>query len=372
MDILIVEPYMTGSHAEWVRGYGAYSAHELELLALPGRHWKWRMHGGAVTLADRFREKGLEPDLILASDMLDLAAFTALAGPGALRAARAVYFHENQLSYPWPETDPDPGLERDAHYGFVNYTSALAADAVFFNSRYHMESFLGSLPRFLGAFPDYTGTKNIQAIEEKSRVLHLGLDLAWLDRHRVEREPGRTPLILWNHRWEYDKNPGPFFDLLFALDGEGLGFEVAVLGESFESSPAVFEEARERLGDSIVRFGYAQTREEYASWLWRADLLPVTSMHDFFGASVVEAAWCGALPLLPDALAYPEHIPDELRGTCLYDGPDDLLERTRSLLGKRHEDISRVLRRHLSRYDWSASAPLYDETFSSLVSESNK
>jgi len=48
---------------------------------------------------------------------------------------------------------------------------------------------------------------------------------------------------------------------------------------------------------------------EYAKWLWRADILPVTSRQEFFGASVVQALYCNCCALLPDRLAYPEHLP---------------------------------------------------------------
>ena len=72
MKILLVEPYHTGSHASWAEGYARYSQHQVDILSLPGRFWKWRMHGGAVTLARQFLESETQPDLILATDMLDL------------------------------------------------------------------------------------------------------------------------------------------------------------------------------------------------------------------------------------------------------------------------------------------------------------
>ncbi|MDX1664963.1 MAG: DUF3524 domain-containing protein, partial [Candidatus Promineifilaceae bacterium] len=79
MHILLLSPYHAGSHRAWAEGYRRHSAHTVELLTLPGRFWKWRMHGGAVTLAQRFmRRKKPLPDLILATDMLDLTTFLAL------------------------------------------------------------------------------------------------------------------------------------------------------------------------------------------------------------------------------------------------------------------------------------------------------
>ena len=39
------------------------------MLTLPDRFWKWRMHGGAVTLARRFMADGVgSPDVVLATD----------------------------------------------------------------------------------------------------------------------------------------------------------------------------------------------------------------------------------------------------------------------------------------------------------------
>ncbi|MGD8515950.1 MAG: DUF3524 domain-containing protein, partial [Anaerolineae bacterium] len=70
MKVLLIEPYYTGSHQAWADGYQAHGRHQIELLTLPGRFWKWRMQGGALTLARQALELDSQPDLILASDML--------------------------------------------------------------------------------------------------------------------------------------------------------------------------------------------------------------------------------------------------------------------------------------------------------------
>jgi glycosyltransferase involved in cell wall biosynthesis len=366
MNILIVEPYLAGSHAAWAREYAAVSSHEIGILGLPGRHWKWRMHGGAVTLARRYIEEGHRPELILATDMLDLATFLAMTRRETAGIPAAVYFHENQLSYPWSTQDADPGLGRDAHYGFINFASALAADSVLFNSAYHRGSFLAALPEFLAQFPDHNERGSVEAIEAKSSVLPLGIDLAGLDAYRTKREEGAPPLILWNHRWEYDKDPDEFFRALFVLAGEELEFEVAVLGESFATYPPVFDDARERLGRRLVQFGYAEDFAQYATWLWSADFLPVTSDHDFFGASTVQAVYCGCWPLLPRRLAFPEHIPPELHGECLYDGFDGLVDRLRTVIGTPITPAPAELRAHVARYGWGRMAGEYDRVLAGI------
>ncbi|MBP6731839.1 MAG: DUF3524 domain-containing protein, partial [Chitinophagales bacterium] len=188
MNILLLETFYTGSHKQWADDFKKYSTHDIVILPLSGHHWKWRMHIGAVELAAKainpevkFKNGATKPDLILATDMLDLATFLGLTKSWSHNIPTAIYFHENQLNYPWSPTDADVKLKRDAHYAFINYTSALAADRVFFNSHYHMQAFLTELPKFLQTFPDYNNLATVDAIAKKSLVLPLALDLKKLD-----------------------------------------------------------------------------------------------------------------------------------------------------------------------------------------------
>jgi len=374
MDILLIEPYFTGSHARWAEGYKKASSHNIEILSMEGRYWKWRMHGGAVTLARRFNEGKSTPSLILATDMLDLTTFLSLTRRRTAGVPTALYFHENQLTYPWGPLDRDATNGRDQHYGFINYASALAADRVFFNSRFHMGSFLAALSGFLRSFPEHNEAGSVDAIREKSSVLHLGMDFSLLDAAPPADKAGKAPLILWNHRWEHDKNPAEFFRALYALDEQGLDFSVALLGENFRNRPVEFDEASERLGNRIVHTGFVRDAGEYAGWLRRADILPVTSHHDFFGASVIEAVRCGCLPLLPKRLAYPEHFPEDLHDLFFYDGFDGLVDRLAGAVAG-IEAARAVKASHLvQRYCWKEMAHAYDagmEQAAALVPAAN-
>ncbi|HJV66165.1 MAG TPA: DUF3524 domain-containing protein [Geomonas sp.] len=366
MRITLLEPYFTGSHAAWAREFALYSRHQVELLTLPGRNWKWRMHGGAVTLASRYLAEERKSDLLLATDMLDLTTFLALTRKATSHCRTAIYFHENQLTYPWSPDDGDPVLRRDLHYAFINYSSALCADAVLFNSSYHKNSFLDALPGFLKGFPDYDEADSARQVADRSRVLPLGLDLRKLDQHRPQPlAVSKAPLILWNHRWEYDKAPEQFFEALYQLAGEGVEFRLAVLGESFRKAPPVFLQARERLSSRIVGWGYQESFADYAGWLWQADLLPVTSRQEFFGASVVQALYCGCAALLPERLAYPEHVPCGKAAEVLYQQEEQLVDRLRGILTGELQVPQ--LHGHVARYDWQNMAPLYDDFFERLA-----
>ncbi len=366
MHIVLVEPYFTGSHKNWAEEYARFSSHDVTILSLPGRFWKWRMHGGAVSLAQQFLALQTPVDVILASDMLDLTTFLALTRTQSAGIPVALYFHENQLTYPWSPTDRDLAANRDSHYGFINYASALAADAIFFNSEYHLNALFDALPRFLKHFPDFKGLDNVTSLHQKSSVLPLGLDLRRFDAHRpppkITNEP---PLILWNHRWEYDKNPADFFDALYELANKGFDFEIAILGENFRNAPLEFEQARERLGNRIVHFGFVESFADYARWLWRADILPVTSIHDFFGISVAEAIYCHVFPILPNRLNYPAFIPLDLHEEHIYRTSDALVQKLVDALNASFD--AKGLRASVARFDWSSMAGIYDAALSAMI-----
>lgn len=367
MNIWLVEPYHTGSHKAWANGYRAHSRHNVRLLTLPGRFWKWRMQGGAVTLSREAQGLHEMPDLILASDMLNVPTFLALAGKEVADVPVCLYFHENQLTYPL-----QPGEKRDLHYGFINFASALRADAVFFNSAYHLGAFFDELPRLLKHFPDYNELWAVDALRAKASVLPLGLDLGSFDTHRPSQAVSSRPLILWNHRWEYDKDPATFFRAIYALAAEAieceeLDFGLVLLGESFRNQPAEFLDARERLPDRIVHFGYAEEAATYARLLWQADIVVSTAWHEFFGAAIVEACYCACHPILPHRLSYPELIPNSLHDACLYDDFDGLLALLRYAVSHVEDIRSFSLRQEIRRFDWRQMAPRYDDNLEGVI-----
>lgn len=368
MKILILEPYFIGSHAAWAEGYQRHSQHEVAILSLPGQFWKWRIQGGAIALARQFLSNSLNPDLIIATDMLNLPVFLALTRHRIATIPIVVYFHENQLGYPWAPRDRDFLHQRHDHYGFINYASALVSDALFFNSKFHQTTFLEDLPRFLKRFPDYRELDTIPKIAGKSQVLSLGLDLQRFRQLQptMPLKGDGPPLVLWNHRWEHDKNPEEFFRALSVLQQRKLDFRVAILGQNFRKSPLEFEQGRQLLMDKIIQFGFVEKIQNYVQWLYRADILPVTSHHDYFGASVVEAIYCGCYPLLPKRLAYPEIIPIEDFSENYYDCFDELVEKlSRSIINIdsiRKQNFSAVV----EKYDWKYMAKIYDEQFAKV------
>ena len=376
MKVLALEPWFGGSHKRFLTELQRHSAHEIRSVDLAARFWKWRMQGGAVTLAEKARaivDEGFVPDVIFASDMVNLPAFLALTRDLFATTPTVLFFHENQLTYPLPE-----GRERDMTYAYINYLSALAADRLVFNSAFHQDEFFSALPDLLRRFPDYTHVGTLPSLRDKSEVLHLGIDLAGLDTVRPDaeaqraREPG-PPVLLWNHRWEYDKNPDAFFRTVNRLDDAGVPFRLILAGQTFHEQPSAFESGFRRYADRVLHYGYAETFEDYARLLWRSDVVVSTSVHEFFGVSMMEAIACGCHPLLPNRLTYPELVPRSLHrpllhAPVLYDTDDDLFEILKQVLRGADQRLpASVLREVVEPLAWSRQIDAYDAMLESVA-----
>jgi glycosyltransferase involved in cell wall biosynthesis len=310
VNILVLEPYFGGSHKYYVESLQNHSRHDIQVFQLPARYWKWRLSGAPFQFSDQFRKLTAPPDLILCANTIDMAAFTALAGPLAAQTPKIIFFHENQVTYPLSKDDTP-----DAHFSLINITSAMVCDEVWFNSDYHRQSFLMGLDGFLNQFPDFVPDGLAAAINAKSRVEFLPVD----PLPEVEPRPQTKALrILWNHRWEYDKDPERFFAALERLLLEGVDFEVALLGENFRRKPPIFERMQKHLGARIVVYGYVENRREYSSWVKSCDVVASCARQEYFGISVAEAVLAGCYPILPQDQVYPEFIPPERHGRHLY------------------------------------------------------
>jgi len=313
--ILLAEPYFGGSHRDFLAGLQAHVDMDFTLLTLPARKWKMRMQTAAPWLANQITDlyqRGQRFDGLLCSTFLDLAVLRTLLARTGINLPAGVYFHENQFAYPGRIRDP-------GYFQFtnINWTTALCADLLAFNSRFNFDAFLAGIAKFVSRVPDISLAGCIQDIKAKSTVLYPGIDFSAIDQSQPSAtgRPCRKnrPVVVWNHRWEHDKDPDSFFSAMNDLAKIGPDFGLIVLGQQFRDQPQVFARAREQLGRHIIHFGYAPNRDQYAALLGQADLVVSTARHEFFGISVLEAVRAGCRPLVPDRLSYVELYPDRFR-----------------------------------------------------------
>ena len=361
MRFLFLEPFFGGSHRYFAEGLQRFSRHEIDLIHLPARFWKWRMRGAALYFIRQISNLKAYDGLI-ASSMMSLSDFKALAGSNCPPVL--TYFHENQLSYPLA-----PGESMDLQYGFTDITTALNADRILFNSKTHYQTFFAMLPDLIRKMPEFRPLWVVDKIRARSGVLHPGCKFSTEAPGPALFDGNRPPLIVWNHRWEFDKDPDAFFYALSRIADDGLDFRLALLGEQFSRQPASFAEARRRYSKQIVQYGHVPSRKIYHQWLSKGDIVVSTALQENFGISVVEAIRSGCLPLLPDRLSYPEIIPGKFHADVLYRNATDLIDRLRYRIAHLSEfaGMRKELAMAMDRFSWPNTIDQYDEALDDLA-----
>ncbi|MFW5785620.1 MAG: tRNA-queuosine alpha-mannosyltransferase domain-containing protein [bacterium] len=403
LNVLFLESFYGGSHKAFADGYVARSAHAVDLRTLPGQEWRRRQRLAGAAFAESVGSTS-GYDVVVATDLIDLADFTARVGNAV---PVVLYMHETQCTYP-----PPKGRTIDDDTVFFDVKNTRLAGAVVFNSWFHRRTFLAAIEPRLRQAHEIDADGWNRHVRRHSCVVYPGVDVAEVQRlareHRAgtyggperRRDGRRTPNIVWNHRWEYDKNPSAFFHALDALAAKGVDFTVTVMGESSQAHPKDFEEARVRLGERIRHFGYVEERRRYIELLAEGDITVSTSNQENFGIATVEAIAAGCLPILPHRLSYPELLPEEFHDSCLYTSQGGLVKTlTTAVLARAgaegaggtgatgaadtgdadagdptdaapDTDNGRAparLHEAMRRYDWSHSAPALDEVVEAVA-----
>lgn len=359
MKILIVDGYLGGSHLYWAQSLQKYSRFDIQIIGLEARHWKWRMHGSAITLINQI-ENISQYDLFLVTDMVDLALFKSLNK--VAHKPHLLYFHENQFAYPKSKLSNEV---ENLSYQFMNYSSALVADHVIFNSDFNKQSFsLGSLD-LINTMPDYKNIQMIEAIQKKSIVLPIGIEFELINKNKKEVANGE-PHILWNHRWDHDKNIEEFLQSMIQLKKEGFSFKLNLLGKRSPAHYELYRKMLSELSENILIHEQVENKDHYYQILWSSDVVPVTSYHDFFGISVLEAIACQCHPILPNRQVYPERIPHSLRDQYLY--KDNFYEKLKSMIVNGWQlPLPTRLTEELQNYRWQDLVNRYDNFFESVL-----
>ena len=367
LRVFLIEPWLGGSHQAWAEGYARSSRHEVHVLGLGDAHWRWRLRGGAVTLAQQVADLATavgRPDVVLASSMLDLPAFLGHCRRPLADAAVCLYLHETQ-----PARANLTGEPLDGDFAYRNWSSMVVADHTFVNSDFHRRKLFEALPALLQGAPDHRHTHLIAPVEGRTTVLPVGVAVEALVSTDRPDDDGGPPLVLWNHRWDHDKAPEVFFRALRRLDHDGVAFRLALAGANVRSDPREFVEAEERFVDRLVHVGHLD-RERYLELLVRSSVVASTAVHEFFGIAMVEAMAAGLVPLLPRALSYPELVAREFQAAVLYDSYGDLVRRLREVLVDLDAARQAIdgLRKSMLRFDWTELGPAYDAALTAVAS----
>lgn len=297
MKVLLLSSYSTPSHSYWSELLvNNISDCNWTYLKLPPRKFSWRIRGNPLSWYSTDRETlSKNYDTVIATSMVDLATIVGLF-PNLGKSLKIVYFHENQFEYPLSTTKKHTNVESM----MVNLYSALCADKVVFNSEYNRNSFMNGARKLLKRINDLSPPEVIDDIETKSTLLPVPICSKMNDNsNRIKHS------IIWNHRWEYDKNPEDYYKALKILRDRAVDFKLIMMGIQFKNSPPSFGKIKQEFKDNILCWG-EQTKQDYLKWLTRGEFIVSTAIHEFQGLGVMEGVQMGAIPIVPNRLSYPQ------------------------------------------------------------------
>lgn len=311
-SVLLLSAYDAHSHRLWRERLCDLFPHwHWHCLSLPPRHFTWRIRSNGLYWAfEELDTLSRDYDLLIATSMVDLATLRGLV-PGLAQTPTVVYFHENQFAYP-------AGRQRQDNMEplLVPIYSALCANRVLFNSCYNRDTFLAGIESFSRAMPEPVPGQALNDLEQAT-VIPVSLPETTLNH-----DTGDDCLnLLWNHRWEYDKDPQLLLEIIRHCQKLNLPMRVHIVGQQFREQPAEFQEMDKLLqqwshssGIGRGEFGYLD-EGKYRKLLAGCDVVLSTALHDFQGLAIQEACQSGCSPLAPNGLAYPEYLPSD----CLYE-----------------------------------------------------
>jgi glycosyltransferase involved in cell wall biosynthesis len=365
LQVLAVEPFYGGSHRAFLDGIQRHSRHRWDLITGKPVHWKWRSRSATLELAVKTKRWLAEhplPDIVLASDMLDLPGWRGMFRDSPVGSLPAVvYFHESQWTYPL-----SAAARPDFHFGYTNLLSALAADACWFNSEFHRDEFLTASRAFVRRMPDSQDVHDFERLTEQCDVLPPGFDppLPLSPPHPATIHPDIR--IGWVSRWEHDKRPDRLLSILQQLDQTGIGFQLVLAGPRPTKTPQALAEIRAKYAKRILEDRYATSREDYWRMLQSMDVVISTAEHEFFGIAVCEAVWAGAVPVLPRRLSYPELVTDE----SLYDSTEQAAALIARAANAHHRrESQRDNRRRIANLRMQVTVPRIDQALQCQVKQ---
>ncbi|MEM1113875.1 MAG: DUF3524 domain-containing protein [Pseudomonadota bacterium] len=342
--VLLLSAYAAASHRYWrQRLADMLPLYRWRVEELPPRHFSWRVRGNPL----HWHHEGIgrhaaQSDVLLATSMVDLATLRGLQ-PELARLPTALYFHENQFAYPL--SSRGHGL---LEAQMVSLYGALAADRLWFNSAFNLESFLDGLGSLLKRLPDLVPEGVVAVLRAKSSVLPVPVLAPTWEAGMPDRWPRREHAcelrLIWLGRLEHDKGGEQLLAALSGLERAGIRFRLAVVGQTFRELPGSFANIKNRFGYRLVHFGYAEAVSDYHALLRGADLVLSTALHEFQGIAVMEAVMAGCRPLLPARQAYPEIYGQEYLYASHPDDPEQeasaVVEAVKALLMARDSQLT--------------------------------
>lgn len=353
LDILALEPFYGGIRRMMLESLIRCSRHRWTLLKLPPRRIERRLSAAAQWFAEQLTRHWVgSVDLLFTSEALNLADLYRLM-PELIKKPSVVYFHSNQL----PGAHDPPG----APFELVNLNTAAAATEIWFNSIYHLQSFLSRATALVRRHPELMARSPMPELTAKAQLMHPPVDLEALHEIAATEQIQRDKRIVFVETRDADlRIVNSAFGLVYR---RGEKFTLVTVGPV------------DGLNEDLPRMTLAESDD-------RAQIRAMLQAGIFFSAKpgapcdhhAVRALAAGCWPLCPQFGVYKELLPDVLHSSCLYDGTSDTLAgRMQDVWHLDHPaGYERELWSILHQYDPIVACKAIDERLEQLAASQRK
>jgi len=199
---------------------------------------------------------------------------------------------------------------------------------IFVGTRYHREKFLK--------------LRDIEDNDLSQRIFVTGNP--WNTQEVLSMVSSLTPvksrenIVVYPHRWDTEKRPDVFVDMINELWASRQDFEVVITTSRphFRSNnPLLLERLAHANFPYEVKAGL--TKQEYYTELSKAKVFVSTTIEENFGYCTVEAMTFGVTPVLPNAYSHPELVVEDDR--FLYNTSREGVDKIYAFLDEPPNDI---------------------------------
>jgi hypothetical protein len=296
LDILALEPFYGGPRRAMLGAIRRCSRHRWTILKLPPRRMERRLAAAANWFAEQLvRHFTGDIDVLFTSEAMNLSNLVRLV-PELAKRPSVVYFHDNQL--------PEVGSTREGPFDLINLTTAHTATEIWFNSTYHLRTFLARAQALVARHPELTAADSMRTVSSKAFIVPPPTDLTFTAEVSAYRQPRRDPQAIFVETRNAD----------VALLNAGL--EILSRKHTFK---LITVGPVDRLSDRWQRSTVREADEvaQVLGMLESSVFLSAKSGANF-DFLFVRAMLAGCRPLVPAKGVYHELIPQPLQEGALY------------------------------------------------------
>lgn len=353
LDILALEPFYGGARKAMLDAILKHSRHRWTLLRLPPRRIERRLAAAAHWFAEQLSRHWVgRVDLLFTSEAMNLQDLIRQV-PKLRNKPSVVYFHDNQL--------PPAGQRAEQPVHLTNLSTARCATEIWFNSLYHLKTFLQRATSLVDQHPELSSRNPLPDLAAKTQVMAPPVDLGQcydiLNDESITRD-SRT--IFVDTR---DANIRLLNEALLGVMRRGENFRLITVGPV------------EGLSDELPRRTVSE-RDELAQIraLHEAAILLSGRPGAVSDHHAIRGLYVGCWPIFPSSGVYPELLSLPMQKLCLYDSKDPVRLVTQLQNAwwiQQPPAYQKELNSILSQYDAMKACEAIDDRLEQMVTSSS-